>query len=564
MKKYTQLWSFRSLLVIFVLLGSWVLALGALQTARAVSQPAGAQAVLATSHQGEPVNPVTVNLADLPVGGFNPNLQGNMEALPLTNRSSEASLSALKAEALLLEPGQGVQIAESGSDLNAPVPGLSFDSLDATECCGGGVNVPPDPEMSAGPNHLIAVVNVAFEIYDKTGTSLVGPTTLASFFAALGGGCASFPFDPNTVYDEESDRWIIAADGAGTTYCIAVSQTPDPTGSYYLYGIPAQPVGGEFHNYPHTGVGDSYIVVGANQIGGAVPGGFEGRVWALDKADMYAGNPVTPVTASTGGTGRTPQPLHLHGYNQGTWPAYGATHYFITDPADGCTLSVWQWDIPAAPGIVSTFDLCAATGVAAGQPVDWPQLGGNDIQANDLLMRGFEYRNGSGWVADSVSCNPGGGTVDCVRWDEIDLTASPPALVQAGVYASNSEYRTFPDLAVNQCGDMAVGYSKGTSTSYPSIWYTGRVSSDPPGTLQAESLLKVGEVTYSAFDSPPHRWGDYTGMTIDPDGATFWYMGEYSKNIIYSANWGTYIGSFSYPGCPPSMAYLPIIPKLSP
>ena len=62
--------------------------------------------------------------------------------------------------------------------------------------------------------------------------------------------------------------------------------------------------------------------------------------------------------------------------------------------------------------------------------------------------------------------------------------------------------------------------------------------------------MKAGEITYTAFDGAPRRWGDYTGMTIDPDGQTFWYLGEYSK-ITGNANgrWGTYIGSFTYPDC---------------
>ncbi|HNB51723.1 MAG TPA: hypothetical protein PK530_07260, partial [Anaerolineales bacterium] len=335
-----------------------------------------------------------------------------------------------------------------------------------------------------------------------------------------------------------------------TDYCIAVSQTNDPTGSYNVYRVPAQPVGGEFHDYPHTGVGDSYIVVGANQFGGSIPNGFEGRIWALDKSVMYSGGVLSPVTASVGYDGGTPQPLTLHGFGQGTWPSFGSTHYIATDFYDGCRLDIWQWNIPSAPSIVATFDLCTATGVTGGMPVDYPQSGGSPIQANDWRMRGFEYRNGSGWIADSISCNPGGGTVDCARWTEVDLTGGTPTLAQAGVYASTGEYRTFPDLAVNQCNDMAIGYTKSSSSMFPSIWYSGRESGDPAGTLQAEAQLKAGEIAYIAFDGTPYRWGDYTGMTIDPDGTTFWYLGEYSKNTgTSSGRWGTYIGSFSYPDC---------------
>ena len=39
-------------------------------------------------------------------------------------------------------------------------------------------------------------------------------------------------------------------------------------------------------------------------------------------------------------------------------------------------------------------------------------------------------------------------------------------------------------------------------------------------------------------------------MTIAPDGTTFWYLGEYSKNTgTNSGRWGTWIGSFTYADC---------------
>ena len=39
-------------------------------------------------------------------------------------------------------------------------------------------------------------------------------------------------------------------------------------------------------------------------------------------------------------------------------------------------------------------------------------------------------------------------------------------------------------------------------------------------------------------------------MTIDPDGETFWYLGEYSKDTgTADGRWGTYIGSFRFADC---------------
>ena len=57
-----------------------------------------------------------------------------------------------------------------------------------------------------------------------------GPLALAGFFSTLGGECANFPFYPVVLYDENADRFIISADGNGEDFCVAVSQTADPTG----------------------------------------------------------------------------------------------------------------------------------------------------------------------------------------------------------------------------------------------------------------------------------------------------------------------------------------------
>ena len=491
------------------------------------------------------VSAVEVDLAEVIRRGPPVQHALQIEIRPPGSRISEAEKERLRQEAMRMPPSAAL-LSRQAPTKSAPDFELGFDSLDVADCCGGGAITPPDPHLAAGPNHLVATVNSSFEIYDKSGSTLSGALLYSAFVSGLGTGCESSPFDPNALYDEESDRFILAWDGAGTHYCVALSQTANPVGAWWVYAIPAQPRGGEFFDYPHLGVGDTHIVAGSNQFGGSVPDGFEGRVWAFDKATAYAGSPLSVFTASTGSEG-TPQPLHLHGKLQGTWPSHGSTNFFLTDSYDGCTFSVWKWTLPAAPAIADTFDLCVVTGVTGGFPVSVPQSGtANLIEGNDWRMRGFEYRNGSGWFADTISCNPGGGVVNCVRWAQLNLVPSTPTLTQAGVYASSGVHRIFPDLAVDTLNNMAIGYSVGSSSTFPSIYYTGRESGEPIGTLQAETLLKAGEVAHASFDGSPFRWGDYSAMTIDPNGVTFWYIGEYSKSIVSISNWGNWIGRFSY------------------
>ena len=409
--------------------------------------------------------------------------------------------------------------------------------------------MPPDPALAVCPNHVIAVVNVAFEIYNKSGASLVGPTTFASFMAA-DPNCTGV-FDPNAIYDEEAGRYILGIDADGTHYCIAVSQTGDPTGNWNLYSFPTA-TGNEFFDYPHAGVGRDAIYMGANIFTSSF---LESRVYAYDKWAMYSGQAAAGVVKDLPTTEDTPQPLHLHGWAQGTWPTSGPHYFFTETDYNGSDYSVWSWANPftntSPTKVGNTLNLNAYTGVTAGLPVNVPQSGGSTVQGNDYRPQDFEYRDGYAWSVSTIACNPGGGTVNCLRW--VKVNPATATIADAGVYSSAGQHRFFGDLAVNACGDMALGYTKSSTSMWPGIWYTGRKAADAAGTLQAEAELKAGEIAYTAFDTVPRRWGDYTEMTIDPAGTTFWYLGEYSRSAgtSTSGRWGTWIGSFSYNDCVP-------------
>ncbi|NUM47604.1 MAG: hypothetical protein HUU38_23115, partial [Anaerolineales bacterium] len=133
-----------------------------------------------------PIAPVVVDLKDVPAGVYDPDnkyeqwLRGEIDPRENEFRKGEMIAAELMAEALKMPASANIQIATGGPGLIAPVPVICFASMYYNECCGGGGSVPPDPEMAAGPNHLISAVNVSFEIYDKAGNTLVAATTLDS------------------------------------------------------------------------------------------------------------------------------------------------------------------------------------------------------------------------------------------------------------------------------------------------------------------------------------------------------------------------------------------------
>ena len=495
--------------------------------------------------------PYPVELGEVPGGVYDPynklargwGIGGGPKRM--RHRISPEEADRLRTEALLLPPARGL-MAPLETGLANAVDVAGFESLDIGDCCGGGgATVPPDPQLAVGPSHIIAVVNVAFAIYDKAGTLLRGPITFSSFFDGTPNCSNTAVFDPNVLYDEQQDRFILGIDGNGTDYCVAATTGSDPLGSWNRYAFQTN-FANAFFDYPHAGVGVDAIYMGSNQFDGDLPDGFEGRVFAMNKVALYAGSPLSVATHSTGYDG-TPQPMNLHGQAQGSWPTSGP-HYIMTEVFDGANHSLWSWDAPFGANVFTfekDLNLNAATGVVAGFPVDVPQLGTTSkLQANDWRGLDTEYRDGFIWMTNTIACNPGSGTVNCIRWAQIDPGAAK--VVDVGVIASNGAYRFFPDLAVNRCGDAAIGYTKSSTSLFPGVYTTSLVDGNP----QAEAMLKTGEIAYTAFDSSPHRWGDYTGMTIDPNGERFWYLGEYSKNTgsVYG-RWGTYISSFSLDGC---------------
>jgi Tfp pilus assembly protein PilE len=101
-------------------------------------------------------------------------------------------------------------------------------------------------------------------------------------------------------------------------------------------------------------------------------------------------------------------------------------------------------------------------------------------------------------------------------------------------------------IAMDQSGDMALGYSVSSSSVYPSVYFTGRVATDAPGSMEGEQLVINGTGSQTGGLS---RWGDYSAMTVDPtDDCTFWYTQEYIQSTG-SFNWNSRIANLSFPSC---------------
>jgi hypothetical protein len=136
------------------------------------------------------------------------------------------------------------------------------------------------------------------------------------------------------------------------------------------------------------------------------------------------------------------------------------------------------------------------------------------------------------------------------RWWEIRDPGGSPFLFQEGTFApgvTDGIHRWMGSIAMDKDGNMALGYSASSSSVFPSIWYTGRLASDPLGTMpQGEGSIVNGTGSQT---SSGNRWGDYTSLVVDPvDDCTFWYTNEWLPTTSVSG-WVVRVGSFKFDSC---------------
>jgi hypothetical protein len=386
----------------------------------------------------------------------------------------------------------------------------------------------------------------------------------------LGGQCANHnDGDGIVLYDKAANRWVFSqfAVGGGTGHyfeCIAVSTTSDATGSYYQYAFPMP----NFPDYPKIAVWPDAYYGSFNMFTSATGSFVGGRACAFDRASMLTGAAATAQCFQLSNTYAGLLPSDLDGSRP---PPALSPNYFLA-LVDNTNLGLWQFHVDFATPANSTFTGPALIPVTAytqacstdpnGTCIPQPDPSQQLDSLGDRLMHRLAYRNFGSYETLVANHSVTVGASVGVRWYELRNPGGAPAIYQQGTYAPDATYRWMGSIGMDRKGDIAVGYSTSSSSVFPSISYTGRLATDALGTMQAENLIVSGSGSQIPTPGQPaaaNRWGDYSGMTIDPvDDCTFWYTNEYLKTSG-EFNWSTRIASFKFPSCTGSNAIIPIL-----
>jgi uncharacterized repeat protein (TIGR01451 family) len=498
-------------------------------------------------------------------------------------------------------PDPVLQQGSGGSGI-APAS-QNFEGNDIGESSSDGVFIgaPPDTNGDVGPDHYVQTVNTVFSVYSKTGTRLSGPTPLNALWESAPNAdqfnCTTQSRgDPIAQYDPLADRWLISQfNFPGTVtiappfdQCIAISRTPDPTGAYFLYDFRYSTT--IFNDYPHFGVWPDAYYMSVNQFDAENDFAFaSGGACAYERAQMLAGDPdarqvcfderqFDPKDANGNFVYGGQLPADLDGNGVGAdftgAPPAGAPNPFLqfvdSTTAGQDKLLEFRFHVDWANPANSTFGNGQPNGNGVPIEIPVPDFGlvcnGDQTEEDrncipqkdspdgldaigDRLMYRLAYRNFG--THESLVANHTVNVGDSakhagIRWYEIRNPNGTPTVHQASTYAPDAEHRWMGSIAMDQNGNIALGYSLSSASRNPAIAYTARRAADPLGQMTlGEGLLYQG---LGAQEDTGFRWGDYSSMSVDPNGCTFWYTQEHYLGTG-SFNWGTRIGSFTLPNC---------------
>ncbi|TRZ71149.1 MAG: T9SS C-terminal target domain-containing protein [Bacteroidetes bacterium] len=424
---------------------------------------------------------------------------------------------------------------------------LSDTTIQNFEGVGFNGGLPPDTDGDVSSFYYFQVVNTKYKIFNKSGVGIYGPFNNSAIFTGLPNN--SNDGDAIVLYDENADRWLFSQFSLpnypnGPFYQnVAISQTNDPTGSWYRYQFTFSVM----PDYPKFSVWrDAYYMTIRRFAAGS--GSWIGpAAVALDRTKMLTGDAsASMVMFNLPSSSEGPLSLDC----DSNFPPAGTPNYVSYLVSSPPQLNMYEFHVDWNNTANSTFSLTTSVPISSFSTMGSnviPQKGTSqklDAFSRKGLMFRMPFRKFNNyWSAVACFTVNASGKAG-IRWMELRNTGSGWSLHQEGTYApDNTNYRWMPSIAMDTTGNIALGYSISSSTMYPSIRYTGRLNNDALGTMTiAEKGIMNGGGSQTSTSG---RWGDYSAMSVDPSApGTFWYTNEYYSTTS-SASWQTRIASFS-------------------
>jgi hypothetical protein len=475
-----------------------------------------------------------------------------------------------------------ITIKAAAAATAAPGGFIGIDANTNGTAIGGDIE-PPDQGLAVADNYVVEVVNLSFQVFDNKGNPRTSTIALGSL---LGATSADSFGDPHVEFNPTTQRWYIdtyLTNGNFNGFFLAVSQTSDPTGSYYVYRVDSQSKGVKgcvgasacFPDYPQPGYDANAYFIDADLFSNLTGAFTTAAIYAIPLAPLQTGasftyqrilandfvvEPSIPAVANKYATGSngTEYLLTARQIEDGS---NNLRVYAVTNTAaisTGGTLVANYVDVPAEayastvgstqPNVVGPYG--QSVGATSASPLD----GGYNAFGS-----GVKYLNGNLYSALTTAAVDGNGLDrNTVAWFNLKPTSNgtsvTASIVSQGYLIPPDGYSiSYPGLALNARGAGILGITitnpnQAVPGGFPSTGYVQFAAGHPTSVYRITGqggTSSDGFTCYAPY-GPPCRWGDFSSATVDPVTGIFYVGNEFIPDpSVYprdtDANWGTFI-----------------------
>ena len=393
---------------------------------------------------------------------------------------------------------------------------------------------PADGDGAVGPNHFVELINGRYSVYDKSSGSRVQTKTDFGFWTNSGIALSVNldVTDPRIVFDTYSQRWFASMvdvdfnNETSNRFLLAVSAGSDPTGAWHGFAFVADPLNGNFADFPTLGVDASGVYLGGdmfdtnnNSLGSVLvsipksgllgnPPAISGRASFGILSSDTRGNILQPtVTSGAASTAESVLAVGDLGYDFQSHTNLVLSTIQNAAAAGGATLSA----------------ATVLTVPAYSVPINPPQPDGSSNLDNGDARLGACVRRVDDvlYAVHAVEVSRRA----ALRWYKIDAASN--TLTQSGTITDNALDLFYPSIAANADGTVLIGCNGSSSNAFVGSYAVAGETANGALSFGNLMLLKAGSASYQSPGpaAGASRWGDYSATSVDPsDPNRFWTL----------------------------------------
>lgn len=417
---------------------------------------------------------------------------------------------------------------------------------------------PSDTHLAVGCTHVGVVTNTQFAFYYKNGSVARGPTSFATWWADSPLNLDLY--DPKIIYDPVENRWLMMAlNGRRLSelyWAISISKTSDPTGDWWTYFMRSDIDGTTdtalWCDFPGFAVDSGNATNSLTTGGGVYIGGnmytagdaFQyAKMRVLKKYQLYNGLgwngwDFWDFKNDDGSTAFTVKPCQM-------FTATGSpTMYLLNTVSGGAS---WITKRTITNPLASGPSLTGPTQInvsAYDNPPDAKQDGTTDLlDTGDCRTQDPWYSSGSIYLCHANASDWGTpANIECVV-RSYRINASTNGVTWFSDFGADNLYYFHPAIAANALSEAYIVFTTSGDDRFAQTRHSGRQPAD--ASMQSSGLIFTSPTFYNPTANSVERWGDYSGMAIDPNGDErgAWLFNQHSDT---NANWGSRIAGISF------------------